>query len=36
MEIVVPFVTSLVWRGAWLVLEHCTSSTRSKHSTTIL
>ena len=30
------FITSLVWRGAWLGIEPGTSRSRSKHSTTRL
>ena len=30
------FITSLVWRGPWLGIEHGTSRTRSQHYTTRL
>ena len=30
------FITSLVWRGPWLGIEHGTSCTRSQHYTTRL
>ena len=35
-KLLVPFITSLVWRGPWLGIEPGISRTRSQHSTTRL
>ena len=35
-KLLVPFITSLVWRGPWLGIEPWISRTRSQHSTTRL